>query len=260
MRTFALALVGLLVLGSTAIAQNNNRNGFTPQEMDRPLSTWSAGEAEAPGTNSEFDPPAPEPEDPPSGGPTFLGETLDGDNFVFVLDKSGSMGARMSAPAGTEITDQNGNLISNPSRWQVIQSEASNAIRQMTEDDTFDLVLFTTRYVVCFNSLTMADGSGKSTGLSFMYRHRAGGGTGFNGPLSHAFSHGGYEAMDTCVFMTDGYPFDGAQTQRNYPGWVNGQKAAVDDFKTKAYQIGGGGLNSFMSWLAGQNYTTVTLK
>ena len=263
LRSLGLGLIGLLFLPLPLAAQGGGGGaatppagpeGFATHDMDRPVGAWEAAARENPGFIAEEPPdPLTDPER------TFLGEMLRGSDFVFVLDKSGSMRSRNVG--FSPVSGSGGNMISNPTRWQVIQSETANAISAMRDRDTFDIVLFTSRISGVFRrSLVTADAAGKSAGVGWIYGHRAGGGTGFYSPLSHAFTQYDSSVVDSILFMTDGYPFDGSRTLGALPGWLNGAHAANSDFILKGYQIGGSSLNSFMRSLSGLSHTEVSLK
>lgn len=92
----------------------------------------------------EEDTPEPEvpDEEPPvedEEPPTFFGEPVAG-NFVFCLDRSGSMGAQ--DPGSGPIEDAVGGIIASPNRIQIVKSEAIKVLNQLSENDEFAIVSF----------------------------------------------------------------------------------------------------------------------
>ena len=84
--------------------------------------------------------PAEEPSEPGEETdipPTFLGEPIGG-KTVLILDASMSM---QEADVGSEgIEDWNNNVLSSPTRIQLVKIETINALRNMRESDEFDLM------------------------------------------------------------------------------------------------------------------------
>lgn len=226
---------------------------YGSDELDRPLSSWVAGQNEAPDSKVDA---TQEPENPPGEGPPFLGEELSGTKMVFVLDRSCSM--NWGVMAFSPVYGANGNLISNPNRWQVVQSETANAISALDDEtDLFEIILYSSSYMVWRNQLVVPTESEKADGISYVYGIHAQGGTRFHGPLNHAFTHSGYQEADTIVFMTDGFPFDAGQVQSSWSAWMG---AKSSEFFFQGFQIGGGSLNSIMAWIDGQSQAKVDLK
>jgi hypothetical protein len=90
----------------------------------------------------EDDPPEEPDEEPPvedEEPPTFFGEPVSG-NFVFCLDRSGSMGAVDSGSG--PIEDANGGIIASPNRIVIVKSEATKVLNQLSENDEFAIVSF----------------------------------------------------------------------------------------------------------------------
>lgn len=239
--------VFLILFTSNAYATDT----YGSSELDRPLSTWVAGYNESP--DSKVDATT-EPEVPIGNTPPFLGEEIGGGHIVFVLDRSCSMNGGMTF---SPVYNASGNLISNPNRWQVTQSETANAISALSEENTFDVILYSTTYMVWSNSLQVANAANKSSAISFVYGVIAQGGTYYNNVLNHAFTHSGYANADTIVFMTDGYPADGGSVQNNYPNWIG---AKSNEFRFQGFQIGGGNLHAIMAFIDGQPKSSVVLK
>ena len=135
--------------------------------LDRPTSTKDADEKEAPDAKDE--PPVPEePEDEEEEEPPeFMDEELEGDTFVLVLDRSGSMSSRFGC--GFPVNDRNGNAIPSPNRWQATQSETANCVNAMTEEDTFDIITYATSIYICFSALKEASTGNKGTAIGWIY-------------------------------------------------------------------------------------------
>ena len=249
LRSFLCALLVVALTAGTALADET----YGSDELDRPLSTWVAGQNEAPDSKVDA---TQEPENPPGDGPPFLGEELSGSKMVFVLDRSCSM--NWGVMAFSPVYDSNGGLVSNPNRWQVVQSETANAISALDPDtDMFEIILYSSSYMVWRNSLVVPVESEKADGISYIYGIHAQGGTRFHGPLNHAFTHSGYQEADTIIFMTDGFPFDGSQVQSSWNGWMGSKNS---EFYFQGFQIGGGSLNSIMAWIDAQPQAAVELK
>jgi hypothetical protein len=98
-------------------------------------------DVEVPDPNDVPDPETPDEEPPVEDEepPTFFGEPVSG-NFVFCLDRSGSMGAQ--DPGSGPIEDPVGGIISSPNRIQIVKSEAIKVLNQLTENDEFAIVSF----------------------------------------------------------------------------------------------------------------------
>ncbi len=85
--------------------------------------------------------PLPEPEDDPPEppAPTFFGEIIP-EQFIFLIDVSGSMAT--SANATTEMEDADGNVMTNPSRMDLIRAELIRMIKTIPDEYEFDLIAF----------------------------------------------------------------------------------------------------------------------
>lgn len=159
-----LAITFILILGTASYADPKVKFGG---DLDRPTSTKDADEKEAPDAKDE--PPVPEePEDEEEEEPPeFMDEELEGDSFVLVLDRSGSMSSRFNC--GFPVNDRNGNAVPSPNRWQATQSETANCVSAMTEEDTFDLITYATQIYICFSMLKEANPGNKGTAIGWIY-------------------------------------------------------------------------------------------
>jgi len=172
MKNFVLvfAIAFILILGTAAYAVPKVKFGG---DLDRPTSTKDADEKEAPDAKDE--PPVPEePEDEEEEEPPeFMDEELEGDSFILVLDRSGSMSSRFGC--GFPVNDRNGNAIPSPNRWQATQSETANCVNAMTEEDTFDLITYETSIYICFSALKEASTGSKGTAIAWIYNQNTAG-------------------------------------------------------------------------------------
>ena len=162
--TLILAIIFVLVIGSTAYSTPKVKFGGN---LDRPTSTKECDEKESP--DSKDEPPVPdEPQDEPSEEPPeFMDEELEGDSFILVLDRSGSMSSRFGC--GFPVNDRNGNAIPSPNRWQATQSETANCVNAMTEEDTFEIITYATSIYICFSALKEASTGNKGTAIGWIY-------------------------------------------------------------------------------------------
>jgi hypothetical protein len=202
---FILMIAAAMTLfGSAAYAQ-------TPDpfsgNLDRPVTSAEAQEAEE-DLNPEPPPDPEEDEDPDEDDeengepPVFMDEELEGHIIVFCLDASCSMGAGYSP--GFPVYGAGGGVIGYPSRWQTIQSEASNSISQMNESFEFDVVVYDTPVRSCFGALTPATPANRTQATSWIYGTGIAGCTNSYDGLVLAFSYG--NDLDLLIFMSDGMP------------------------------------------------------
>ncbi|MCD4657767.1 MAG: hypothetical protein K8S87_09520 [Planctomycetes bacterium] len=238
--------------------------------LDRPVSTKEADLKES--DNGANDEPAPdepgdeEPEDPP----TFLDEEIPGDTIVLALDRSGSMSSRHNP--GMPIYDRNGNVIAYPTRWQAIQSETSNLVSALTEDDSFDIVTYATQIYVCFSTLREATPGNKAVAIGWIYSQGTTGCTNSYDALRAAFNN--YGQVDTILFMSDGYPntalslgcgacacggWIGSRILTDATGWIHRQIAMYEGFTFMVMQMGGSPM-AFMQQLGSKPNSTFYLK
>lgn len=200
----SLLLLGFIVLVLAFVAQPGFAGGKVKfgGDLDRPVSTKEADTKEAP--DSKDEPPVPEePEDEEEEEPPeFMDEELEGNSFVLVLDRSGSMSSSFSG--GFPVMDRNGNVVSYPNRWQATQSETANCVNAMTDEDTFDLVTYATSIYICFSMLKEANNGNKASAIGWIYNQGTTGCTNSYDALKAAYNN--YGQVDTIMFMSDGYP------------------------------------------------------
>jgi len=98
----------------------------------RPLNRDEQSPTEEEKRNSNEDD---ESEEPPI---EFFDEEVDADSVVFVLDKTGSMGWSV----GHAITDENGRVIQNPSKWQQLVAEFKKSVMGLSENAKFSAVVY----------------------------------------------------------------------------------------------------------------------
>ncbi len=249
---FIIALI--LVLGTAAYATPKVKFGGN---LDRPTSTKEADEKESPDAKDE--PPVPEePEDEEEEEPPeFMDEELEGDSFILVLDKSGSMVWTFPS-CSFPVYDRNGNNVPSPDRWQATQSETAKCVNAMTEDDTFDIITYATEVFICFSALKVANNGNKATAIGWVYTQNAVGATNSYDALKAAYLN--YGQFDTCLFMSDGEPntalsigcpsmgcagWIGARIISDMRGWMSRQIALYGGHKLFVIQVSGSPL-SFM--------------
>jgi|GEM_PF-2450250 len=201
------------------------------------------------------------PNDVEAEPPMFFGEPVVG-NFILVLDRSGSMGSQDLA--GCPVFDENGNVISNPSRIQAVQTEATKLLNSLTEENEFAIVTFgggtssssrstsgsssSTRgcgpyaprpapqvvdgpqsgngSVEAYGARVTATSGNKQQGVTVVSAMRALGPTPLYNALNTACSRFGTD-IDKLFVLTDGRPNvtgDAAAILRDFPGWYEGMK------------------------------------
>jgi hypothetical protein len=253
---FVLAVLAILCFGVSA--QSILAQSIVPfgGDLDRPVSTEDADKQEG-DSGADDEPPVPDdPEDDDEElPPEFMDEPLEGHRFVFVLDRSCSMGAGFQP--GFPIYDRNGNVISYPSRWQGVQSEVAGAINNFTEDDSFDVISFNSSTYICFGSLMTADGNACGQAMGWIYNQNATGGTRCYDGLRAAFNN--YGTLDCVAFLCDGYPGDGNQTLNAADGWIAMQVADNPAFLLMVIQVGGSPIG-FMVSLGAKSHAEFHLK
>src|SRR5690606_33024788 len=156
--------------------------------------------------------------------PTFFGEPVNG-NFIWCLDRSGSMGVRDSGSG--PIEDENGNTVSQPSRIQVVKSECIKVIRQLTDDDQFAIVTFASS-VTNFQDLVFATDGNKTDAIQMVSSMYASGMTAAHDALMISCQNYGTD-IDKLYFLCDGGPnVTGSSSQilQNFPNWFGPKKDA----------------------------------
>lgn len=248
MRRFTRLLVPLILILLTPLPFIYAQSGpVSPLSgnVDRPISTWAADQAE--GEHSPEPPPPldePDPDNPfdvmPSDPPTFFGEDLIGSKIVFCLDNSCSMGVPHPWYSGI-VQPPGGTIVSIPTRWQAVQTEATAAIAAFPETVEFDVVIYNSSSSSCFGALVEAAGGTKAQAISWIWSVSHYGGTNTRPALNWAFN--GYSLeLDMLVFLSDGW----------IPYGVQGDSAAnvaaqqSETFKFLVVQIGGAAPNPGM--------------
>lgn len=194
------------------------------------------------------DPPEENPE-----GPTFFGEPVSG-KFVWVLDRSGSMGAVDSGSG--PIEDANGGIITNPNRIMIVKSECIRVLTQLSEDDWFALVSFGWNPdVTYYQELVPANSGNKQAGITTVNQLVASGGTPAYPALQRACTQYNEHDLNKLYFLCDGGPNVGggaAQILADFPGWFQSQKDRGCELV--CVHIGDSGAAAqFMQALANQN-------
>jgi len=193
--------------------------------------------------------PEPQPE-VPEDPPPFFGEPISG-SFIWVLDRSGSMGARDQGSG--PIEDENGNTVSQPSRIQVVKAECIKVLRQVKEDDHFAIVTFASS-VSNFASLVEGTPSNVADAIQMISSMYPSGATAAHDALQIACNNYGNE-IDKLFFLSDGAPNvtgTSAQILQNFPGWFQAKKDG--GCSLVCVHIGNDGYAAqFMQSLASQN-------
>ncbi len=239
-------------------------------DLDRPVSTKNADLKESGnGARDEEIPEEPEDEEP-EDPPIFLDEEIPGHTIVLALDRSGSMSSQYNA--GIPIYDMNGNVISSPTRWQVVQSETAHLVGAMTEEHSFDLVTYATQVYTCFGELRAASPGAKAIAIGWIYSQGTTGCTNSYDALRAAFNN--YGQVDTILFMSDGYPntalslgcggcacssWIGSRILTDATAWISRQIAMFEGFTFLVMQMGGSPM-AFMQQLGAKPNSAFFLK
>lgn len=266
-RSYLLSILILVALSTLLWAQPSPFSG----DLDRPVSTWEAEEAEEE-MNPDPPPPNDEEEDPDEDDeelgdpPTFMDEELEGSQIVLCLDASGSMSCTYNP--GYPVYNSGGGIVGSPNRWQTVQSEAANAIGGMTEDHEFDVIIYDSYVHSCFGVLTEATASSKQFAISWVYsKHTTGCTNSYDALLLGLTNYG--TQLDLFMFMSDGYPNTG--NGHSPCSWYSCESAVLSmvsglipnqqkpAFRFIAIQVGGSPM-SFMQSLGNLPRSTFVLK
>ena len=88
-----------------------------------------------------------EDEEPPI---EFFDNEIEADTVVYVIDKTGSMRGRVGHP----VTDEKGNVMSNPTKWQMIVAEFRKSVLALSENTKFSAVVYSANTrVISWNPL-----------------------------------------------------------------------------------------------------------
>jgi len=137
----AIVFVAVGALAASLYAQDVYRPRNDDERVDLPVpkptrpTNWAEDQTgeqqEEPGEDEEDE----EPEEPPV---EFFDEEIEADKVVYVLDKTGSM----SWPVGHPITDENGNVINDPSKWRHLLAEFKKSVLALSENAKFSVVTY----------------------------------------------------------------------------------------------------------------------
>jgi len=140
----ALALV---LLCGDLYAQDNDKPTAPAEKVDLPVEkpTDAPGDSEEEEEDQEGEPPEDDEEDEDEEPPIeFFDEEIDADTVVYVIDKTGSMRGRVGHP----ITDEKGNVINNPTKWQMIVAEFRKSVLALSENTRFSAVVYSAHTTV----------------------------------------------------------------------------------------------------------------
>jgi len=244
--SFGALLIGLAPLAMAQAAPAGTaptpetRRAPDAGEMDKPTAPIKVvipaaeGQDPASGTGNPGDehdnPDIPEEiqDEPPvetPGGPTFFGEPVSG-KFVWVLDRSGSMGAIDSGSG--PIEDAGGGIITNPNRIQIVKSECIRVLSQLSEDDWFAIVSFGWNPDVSYYpEMVPAVSGNKASGINTVTQLVANGGTPAYPALQRACTQYNEHDLNKIYFLCDGGPNVGGgapQILADFPGWFQSQR------------------------------------
>lgn len=191
-----------------------------------------------------------------AGGSIYGG--IESSAVLFVVDFSYSMHVKVMASDG-----------SNPTRLDYVKESLAAAIeQQLDDDDTFNIIAFSTEVRPWKRKLTKASAAGKRDALRWVRALRPDGETNISDALELAFQH---PDVDTIYFLTDGMPTHGKTTLTDeilgqVRGWNAGRSVRVN---TIAFLAGDGAAfnvveakdmsSSFLRALADQNGGTFTM-
>ena len=160
-------------------------------------------------------PAEPDSEDPPPIPPTFFGEIVP-EQFVFLIDTSGSM----ESPAGatSEMEDADGNVMNSPSRLQLIKQELLKMIADLPDGYEFDLVVFPGINVptrAWKGALVVANDATRAAAAAWVEGLVASGGTPMSSALEEITSNYPEDIIDKMFVLCDGF----FQHPSAFPAW-----------------------------------------
>lgn len=196
-------------------------------------------------------PPEPDEDAEEETPPTFFGEEIE-EAFVFVLDRSGSM----LAIDGTScpVEDEDGNIITNPNRMQIVKAQAVTAMKKLDpEVHEFALVTFGGN-VTYYQARVKATEANKQTAISQINSMQATGATPAYKALEVSTKYYG-DDLKQFFFLSDGAPNVGGGPEdilTIFPSWYHDLKE--HGCELFCIQIGeSDGATEFMTSLAYQN-------
>jgi hypothetical protein len=206
-------------------------------------------EAETDGPPVEID-DNPEEDEPP----TFFGEPAEG-TFVWCLDRSGSMSTH--DPGTGAIEYSGGQLITNPTRLQVMKFETISVLEKLSEKDEFAIVHFGgCPTVTYYQALVKANEANRQQGINQVNALTAYGSTPAKPALNKA-THQYGALLDKIFFLCDGEPNLQGTAQEilaDFPNWYDpirangcefvsiliGNSGPAEEFMTAIANVAGG--------------------
>lgn len=151
---------------------------------------------------------------PPMGSQTFLNTPLQGSNFVFVIDTSGSMGAQLASKTIT--------------RMEYTKDELIRLIDSLNPNTAFQILAFSDA-VLPWQSQGLAQASPQAQSMArqFVQNLQSQGSTSARKALLHALHTPG---VQTICFLSDGQPDSGTTTVLNAVKQVNAQGVIINTF------------------------------
>jgi len=232
-------VAGILIAGltgaqvSSAVAQNVYKPANNDEKVDLPVPkpTCSTGlqnpnnnEEENTDNNEEEETDDTDEEETPPI--EFFDEEVEGDRVVFVMDYTGSM----DCPVGHSIKDENGHIISNPTKMDHVKAEFAKAVLGMSENVKFSAVMFSSSGIrVWKRQLMDATPQNKSAAIAWVRSFSAFGAT----PIYDGFAAGAnIPGTKTIILHTDGVANEG-----RYPNPDSCGPAIINLAKSKGITV-----------------------
>jgi len=138
-----VVLLAFVIIGffcGIALAQDSSKPSSPVERVDLPVekpikpdNDKGSGDDDKGGSGDDDD--ADDNEEPPV---EFFDNEIKANKFVYVMDKTGSMSGRVGHP----ITDEKGNVISNPTKWQQIKAEFKKSVLGLGENAKFTALVY----------------------------------------------------------------------------------------------------------------------
>ena len=209
-------------------------------------------------------------------------ETESSKKIVYVIDISGSMEGKAEtdlqgniiASAGTKVGNKIGNkiggkvgsLISKQTNNQLTKlgkakKELMPAIRGLSEDTYFTIIVFENRIKKWKKELVQASGTNKNLAIAYLEKLKSGGGTNISDALEEGFSLAGEGAKDaglilgveTIFLLSDGSPTAGKITGTDAIVSKTGEWNSAKRIKIHTIGLGEDCDKEFMKKLAEEN-------
>jgi len=252
---FAVILVVAGAFLTGVFAQDVYKPQHAGEKVDLPLPkpTRPGGWEEEDETNEEDEDAGEDEEDEDEENPPieFFDEEVEGESVVYVLDKTGSMFGGVGHP----ITNEDGDVIEHPTKWQHITVEFKKSVLGLAENVKFSAVVYSAFLVEGWNgvrarvalsiyalwgSVHKATPQNKQKALAWIGCFRPGGTTPIHDAMRKALAIKGVEVVilhtDGCANVLDGYY--NAETVENY-SWMCPEtgKRVINEAKSKRVKV-----------------------